>query len=62
MAVQLVEEKIFANPDTFFISITDITKERISSRIALSLGYDYDEETNTFVKANPLLEEKIKHL
>lgn len=62
MAVQLAEEKIFANPDTFFISITDITKERISSRIALSLGYDYDEKTNTFVKAKPLLEEKIKHL
>lgn len=62
MAVQLAEEKIFSDPDTFFISITDITKEKISSRIALSLGYDYDEESNTFVKANPLLEEKIKHL
>lgn len=61
MAIQLVEEKIFANPNIFFATITDITKEKISSKIATALGYTYHEETNTFIKANPILEEKITH-
>ena len=60
-AIQLAEEKIFANPNVFFATITDITKEKISSKIAIALGYTYHEETNTFVKANPILEEKITH-
>lgn len=60
-AIQLVEEKIFANPKVFFATITDITKEKISSKIAIALGYTYHEETNTFVKANPILEENITH-
>lgn len=61
-AIQLTEEKIFANPNVFFTTITDITKEKISSKIAIALGYIYHEETSTFVKANPTLEEKITHL
>ena len=73
--VQLAEEKIFANPNVFFTTITDITKEKIcaiemsgqvggniSSKIAIALGYAYHEETNTFIKANPILEENITHL
>lgn len=60
--VQLAEEKIFANPNVFFTTITDITKEKISSKIAIALGYVYHEETNTFIKANPILEENITHL
>ena len=43
------------------IGDTDITKEKISSKIATALGYTYHEETNTFIKANPILEEKITH-
>ena len=61
-AIQLAEEKIFANPNVFFTTITDITKEKISSKIAIALGYAYHEETNTFIKANPILEENITHL
>ena len=64
MAIQLVEEKIFANPNIsgqILIGDTDITKEKISSKIATALGYTYHEETNTFIKANPILEEKITH-
>lgn len=61
MAVQLAEKKIFMNPNVFFISITDITKEKTSSKLAISLGYDYVKKTNTFVKANSLLEEKLNY-
>lgn len=60
-AIQLAEEKIFANPNVFFATITDITKEKISSKIAIDLGYTYHEETNTFIKANPILEKNITH-
>lgn len=62
IAIQLAEEKIFANPNVLFATITDITKEKISSKIAIALGYAYHEETNTFIKANPILEENITHL
>ena len=61
-AIKMVEEKIFANPDILFTTITDITKEKISSKIATDLGYILFEETNIFVKSNPNLEEKITHL
>lgn len=60
-AIQLVEEKIFANPNIFFTTITDITKEKISSKIATSLGYTYDENIDIFIKLNPSLEENITH-
>ena len=57
----MIEEKLFSNPDILFTTITDITKEKISSKIAITLGYTYHEETNTFVKANPILEKNITH-
>ena len=60
-AIQLVEEKIFANLNIFFTTITDITKEKISSKIATSLGYTYDENIDIFIKLNPSLEENITH-
>ena len=58
-AIKMIEEKLFSNPDIFFTTITDMTKEKISSKIALNLGSFHDENTNTFVKANPSLEERI---
>ena len=58
-AIQLVEEKVFTNPNILYTSMVDITKERITSRIAIALGYIYHEETNTFVKANPNLEKSL---
>ena len=60
-AIKMIEEKLFSNPDILFTTITDITKEKISSKIAITLGYTYHEETNTFVKANPILKENITH-
>ena len=60
-AIQLVEEKIFANPNIFFTTITDITQEKISSKIATSLEYTYDENIDIFIKLNPSLEENITH-
>ena len=34
-------------------------EEKICSKIAIALGYAYHEKTNTFIKANPILEENI---
>ena len=52
-AVSLVEQRLFQNPDILFTTILDISLDNISSKIALKLGYTYDEDTNYFIKANP---------
>ncbi|MCM1053204.1 MAG: hypothetical protein NC483_04455 [Ruminococcus sp.] len=52
-AITMIEKILFQNPNIFFTTITDITEIKISSRLAISLGYEYDEDTNTFVKLNP---------
>lgn len=52
-AIKMIEQMLFKNPNILFITLKDFTKERIASKIALKSGYNYDEKTNLFIKANP---------
>lgn len=63
-AVSLVEQQLFCNPNILFTTILDLSLDNVSSKIALKLGYTYNEETNYFIKANPNvnLEELVQNI
>jgi len=52
-AIHMVEKDIFADLNNLFTTITDITTEKISSKIAVKLGYVYYEKTGIYIKGNP---------
>lgn len=52
MAVKMLEAKLFTT-SIKFLTITDITQKRISTKIAIKLGYIYNEEQGVFIKPNP---------
>lgn len=53
MAIGLAEDILFSDANILFATIRDLTKDKVSSHIALELGYAYEEKTDTFVKGNP---------
>lgn len=55
-AIQMVENDIFSDLNNMFTTITDITKDKISSKIAIKLGYVYYEKTDTYIKGNPRID------
>ena len=52
----MVENDIFSDLNNMFTTITDITKDKISSKIAIKLGYVYYEKTDTYIKGNPRID------
>jgi len=52
-ALELIEEVLFKNEDILFTTITDMTRNKISSKIALKMGYVYSTDANCFIKMNP---------
>lgn len=52
-ALELLEEELFKNEDTRFFELTDVTIEKITTKIAKKLGYSYVNVPNRFVKFNP---------
>jgi len=52
-ALALVEKELFKNPDILFTTITDLSPNKISSKIAINSGYTCLDDTKAFVKANP---------
>lgn len=53
MAITMIETLLFRQPNILFTTMVDITPTKITTHIALKLGYIFDQNTNTFVKLNP---------
>ena len=52
-ALKMVETILFQNPNILYTSITDLSQNNVSTKIALKNGYTYSEELNIFLKQNP---------
>lgn len=53
IALNMIEQMLFCNPNILFTTIMDLTPNKITSKIALKSGYTFNEDTNYFIKANP---------
>ncbi len=53
IALKMIEQMLFRNPTILFTTIMDYTPNKITSKIALKSGYEFNEDTNYFIKANP---------
>ena len=51
-AIHMAEKDIFSDLNNLFTTITDITTEKISSRIAVKLGYVFYDKTGIYIKGN----------
>lgn len=49
----MLEQMLFQNSNIQFTTIMNLTPNKITTKIAIKLGYTFDEETNYFIKANP---------
>ena len=52
-ALQILEEKLFNNQKVYSVILRDVSLNKITSKIATSSGYTYDDKTNSFFKSNP---------
>ena len=57
-ATKLIETELFNNQNIKSITIMDKTDNKVSSKIATSLGYEYIEENDYFIKRNPNIKEQ----
>lgn len=58
MALQMLEKIVFQDHNIYFTSLTDMSKNNVTTHMALKNGYIYDTSTNTFCKINPNLSER----
>lgn len=62
-ALQILEEKLFEDQDVHSVVLTDVSLNKVTSKIAINNGYTYDEKRKNFFKANPNINlEEVKSI